>query len=430
MIDNLIILLFVFFSYRLVKNIGKSFPLFELITVLYLLQYCIAPMYVYNYSNENLMPMNKDEYLNYAIISCAFFIIGLFSVKNQFKLTKVTISSRIASKLGRALLFIGVLASVLILFLPVSLGSIANFFILFKTIGLYSLIFSKRKSDKIIVIIFFLEIALSSILNALLIEFIIFSIFFSIFFALRYKITNKVKYFIIFSNFIFLIVYQSVKQEYRMYTWESNTNIGFTSKLNLLSNLLDKDSFNSIFSTDFLKNESIYITMSRLNQGWHTSMVLNHVPTVVDYKYGSDFLNDIISAILPRFVWPDKRIVNDYKRFNHFTGYSLIEGTAMSFGILGDFYLNFGFLGSFIALFIFGHIISRLLLRFYKHYVFKNHLNLIWLPYFFSYLIRPGNEFYMVLNHLIKAYILFYIINKFYLAYLIQKTPYESNEKS
>jgi hypothetical protein len=115
---------------------------------------------------------------------------------------------------------------------------------------------------------------------------------------------------------------------------------------------------------------------------------------------------------MPRFLWPNKRIVNDYQRFNYFTGYSLNRRTAMSIGVIGDFYINFGKIGTCLMMFVFGWSVAKLSKWFIERFVFTNPINLIWLPFIFSYLIRPGNEFYMVVNHLIKALVVLWFVFK------------------
>ena len=144
------------------------------------------------------------------------------------------------------------------------------------------------------------------------------------------------------------------------------------------------------------------------------------VPSVVPFEDGKALSEDIVSSIFPRFVYPDKRVVNDYKRFNYYTGYSLNADTSMSIGVIGDIYINFGFYGSILFLFFLGMFFYRISLWFYKRFIITNPINLIWLPFLFSYLIRPGNEFYMVLNHLIKALIVFFIVRKLVYPYLMK----------
>ena len=232
-------------------------------------------------------------------------------------------------------------------------------------------------------------------------------------------ISKKIKYSIVLFGLVFLTIYQGVKKEYRQSAWE--TNLSTADKLAVLSELITFDSFTGLFESKLEDNESFILTINRLNQGWQTGMVYDHVPSIVPFENGKDLANDIFSSIMPRFLWPNKRMVNDPERFSYYTGYELNEITSMSIGVLGDFYVNFNFGGSLIALYLFGLFLALLVKWFYIKFVSNDLINLVWLPFIFSYLIRPGNEFYMVLNHIIKALIIFYLIRKFLYPYIYNR---------
>lgn len=420
MLEILIIGLFFFYTYKLIKRLGSSFPLFELTISLYLLQLGIAPIFRFNYHNGNdytLMSVDKDYYLQFISCMLIAFILGIYSVKQKINFNNIKISSKNASKTGRILLIIGLISSIAKTFSPISLNAVFNFFSLFLEIGLFSLIFSNKKRDKILSIIFFIQISIASILDAVLIEFIIFSVFYAMFFTLRYKISSNIKIIILVFSLLFLTVYQGVKSEYRSITWGKELNN--ESKLALLTNLISYDSFISSFNTDIKNNESFQITMHRLNQGWHMSKVLSHVPKNVDFQNGSDLVIDIFSAIMPRFLFPNKRVVSDQSRFKYYTGYELRGNTSMTIGVIGDFYINFGFYGTIISIFLFGYLLAKIFITFFNRFVTDSPINIIWIPFIFSYLLRPGNEFYMLINHLIKSIIILYFFNKFYLKRLL-----------
>lgn len=406
----LALIAFSFFTYRLIKRIGKGFPIFELTIVLYLLQYVISAHLEYRWNQENTMAVAESDYLLFAFLAVLFFSFGLLSVKNNFDVKQFYIPSSLASKLGRVLVVIGFIGDVGMILLPDSVHSILNFFTLFKTIGVYALIFSDKNSDKVIITVFAVQIALSAILNALLIEFIVFAIFLAMFYTIKHTISSPIKYGFIVASTIFITVYQGVKAEYRNFVWENE--VSFSEKVALLGSLITFESFTEASSTDLQKNESLLQTIHRLNQGWQTSKVIDQVPRVVPFQNGKEFVNDILSSFLPRFLWADKRIVNDYQRFNYFTGYSLNSRTAMTIGVIGDFYINFGKVGTCIMMFIFGLLIAKLSKWFYRQFIFTNPINLIWIPFIFSYLIRPGNEFYMVVNHLFKSLLVLFFVFK------------------
>ena len=420
MYEITIIALFFIYSFKLIKRLGSGFPLFELTIVLYTLQLGIAPIFRFNYHNGNdytLISVDKDYYLQFISWILIAFILGIYSVKQKINFNNIKISSKNASKTGRILLLVGLISSIAKTFSPISLNAVFNFFSLFLEIGLFSLIFSNKKRDKIISLIFFIQISITSILDAVLIEFIIFSVFYAMFFTLRYKISSNKKIIILIFSFLFLTVYQGVKSEYRSITWGKELNN--QSKLALLTNLISYDSFISSFNADIKNNESFQITMHRLNQGWHMSKVLSHVPKNVDFQYGSDLVIDIFSAIMPRFLFPNKRVVSDQSRFKYYTGYELRGSTAMTIGVIGDFYINFGFYGTIISIFLFGYLFAKIFITFFNRFVTDSPINIIWIPFIFSYLLRPGNEFYMVINHLIKSIIILYFFNKFYLKRLL-----------
>lgn len=423
MTETLLIVLFFYFLYRLIKKIGKSFPIFELVIVLYLLQYGIAPLLEYNIDPQNSMSIGQTEYMSFATFSCLAFIVGLFSVRNKFKQLKINISSELASNLGRAFLLIALFGNVAVFFLPYSLRAILTFFVILKSPGVFCLIFSNKKIDKVIIAIIFFQTAITSILDAMLIEFIVFSVFFAMFYSLRYEVSNKLKYTVVVAGLLFLSVYQGVKLEYRTFIGEEE--VGWQGKVAILTDLITPESFVAAFNSDIENNESIIQTVHRLNQGWQTSMVVEHVPKYVAFENGKALKEDILSSIMPRFLMPNKRVVNDSERYNYYTGYMLNDQTSMSIGVIGDFYINFGFYGTIVSMFVFGFFIARVTLWFYKKYIIYNPIDLVWLPFIFSYFIRPGNEFYMVLNHLIKALIIFFIVRRYLYPYIKKRLAHK-----
>lgn len=403
-------LVFGFFVFSLIKQIGKGFPLFELVIVLYLLQYVIAAHLEYRWNAENSMAVEESEYLLFALLAVLSFAFGLYINKTKIELGHLFIPSNLASKLGRVLVLIGFVGDLGMIFLPDSVHSILNFFSLFKTIGVYALIFSDKGIDKIVIVVFTIQIALSAILNALLIEFIVFGIFFAMFFTIKYSVSNTFKYGFVTVSFLFVTVYQGVKAEYREFVWENEVTL--SDKVAILGSLISVESFFRVSTSSIHDNESVLQTVHRLNQGWQTSKVINHVPNIVPFQYGTELINDVISSIMPRFLLQDKRVVNDYQRFNYYTGYSLNSNTSMSIGVIGDFYINFGKFGTCLMMFVFGWCMAKLNKWFFRSVIFNNPINLIWLPFIFSYLIRPGNEFYMVVNHLIKSLVVLWFVFK------------------
>ena len=105
-----------------------------------------------------------------------------------------------------------------------------------------------------------------------------------------------------------------------------------------------------------------------------------------------------------------KKSVHTNEKFRKYTGHKLPKNTAMTIGILGDFYVNFGRWSSLIALFIFGAIIARLLYFFQVRYVLPDPVNIIWVPFLLNFLIRADNDFYIMFNCLLKGFLIFLFV--------------------
>jgi hypothetical protein len=397
---------------RLLLKLNNGFPIIELTIFLYILQYLVAPLFEYKFNEDNSMAVDEEFYFNYTLYPILAFITGLLFVRIRIKIQPSMINEKLYSTFGRYLIFLGVIAQLAYIFFPTPLNSAVQFYILFIPIGVFSLVFSTKKLDKLIIFIFSIQIIMKAILSAMLIDLIIFAIFLFIFYSLKNEISNRTKYLFFMMSFFFLLVFQGIKADYRKQVWDSDLSI--QEKTLVLTSLITLESLENNFTQNPSENQSLMQTMHRLNQGWQTSKVFEHVPRNVEFENGKDFFNDIASAIMPRVFWPTKREVNDYTRFNHYTGYPLGSQTSMSIGVIGDFYINFGQIGLIIAMFMFGLFVAISIRFIIENLVVKNSIYLIFIPFIFSYLIRPGNEFYMVINHMFKASFILLLVYIYY----------------
>jgi hypothetical protein len=207
---------------------------------------------------------------------------------------------------------------------------------------------------------------------------------------------------------------QGVKKEYRDVVWTEKES----GSLELLLELSQTQRAETDPEESYFQSSSFLRTIGRLNQGWHLSMTLNHVPRYQPTVNGSELFTDITASLVPRFLAAGKKKVNDKEKFEKYTGHHIYGNTAMSIGVLGDFYINFGYWGSFIALFFLGVFVALVLKYFMRRYVYVNPLYLVWIPFLFSYLIRANNEFYIFFNNLVKGLILFLLLDYIFRRFL------------
>jgi hypothetical protein len=97
---------------------------------------------------------------------------------------------------------------------------------------------------------------------------------------------------------------------------------------------------------------------SLLNQA---ANVVEQTPSVVPYQYGSLY-SYLAVALVPRFLWPDKPSMNEANRFYQ-VAYGLtperrLDRISVAVGILTEGYINFGWYGSILAMFLVGLLLD------------------------------------------------------------------------
>jgi hypothetical protein len=354
---------------------------------------------------ESQMPIKEDVYFSYALPAIFFLFLGVFIFNRDIRIDNIfnRIEPVQASRLGYLLLCVSYFFDI-IQFAGVStFDSIISFTSYLKYIGVFCFLFTKDKMRYILIGIVYIQLAFIVLRGGVFIHFFIWSTYLFFFFVLIFKFSFWVRATFIFIAAPVLILVQGVKHEYRKATWEGNREAG----VELFGELANREQTDEPFA----QSSGVIRTVGRLTQGWHLGLTLKRVPQKEPFSNGDELISDITSSLIPRLFLPNKKVVGSQDKFYKFTGHRLWGSTSMTIGVLGDFYINFGRWGSFAGLFIFGAVIARLLFLFMRRYVLSDPINVIWVPFLLSYLIRANNDFYMVFNNMTKGFIIFLFIN-------------------
>ncbi|NJK95537.1 MAG: hypothetical protein HC905_12120 [Bacteroidales bacterium] len=147
----------------------------------------------------------------------------------------------------------------------------------------------------------------------------------------------------------------------------------------------------------------------RLNQGWIISRIMYYIPAEAPFADG-ETVNDALSAtLLPRFLNPEKTVVGGKEYFERFTGFTLLSSTSMGASLLGEGYANYGYYGAIIFMFFIG-IFFRLALNIIYRIADKYPTLILWLPLIFLQVVKAESDLIRVLNHLVKASLLVFLI--------------------
>jgi len=406
----------------LIYKSGKTYPLLILFAITYFVQYIIAPYFFYFHYPAGLkvMSVNVNTYFSFTIPALLFLFAGvyLFSKSGGQPINFRDIDPKQVSRYGWFLIVISFFFDAVAFLQIPFLLPLVSFTIYLKYVGCFCLVFTQSKLNILVIILIYTRLMIGVLAAGVFVDFFIWSAYLFMFVVLRYRFSFLTRLFTFLLIIPIITTVQGVKKEYRDVVWSEKE----AGSLELLLELSEQKRTEKNQAENYFESSSFVRTIGRLNQGWHLSMTLNHVPRYQPFMNGTELFTDITASMIPRFIAEGKKKVNDKEKFEKYTGHHIYGNTAMSIGVLGDFYINFGFWGSFIALFFLGVFVAVVLKYFMNRYVYTNPLYLVWIPFLFSYLIRANNEFYIFFNNLVKGLILFFIIDYLFRKFIDKQT--------
>lgn len=406
------IFLFAFVLLRFVFKSGLELTIKEIILFILILQYFVAPSVVYNKFDNDVgdfgyeMKIAKEEYFSFLIGVVLAMYIGLFFPIFKSKTNTIDLFKKLKLlhdnfNIGLILLIIGFSSHIIVSFLPASLAFLGLFLTNLKYVGMFYIYYSENKQKFIYVFIVLVYLILNIVSGGVFIDLFIWGLFIVTYFIINKGINVIMKFAVILLGAFSALLVQSIKADYRNIIWHGDNTEEIQEEqvfIDLTSAKLQNAS--AIFEDDNLKG-----FFSRINQGWILSNVLEHVPKNEDFANGDLFLRELKGIVLPRVLAPDKVTASgkDVKeKFMKYTGRILLGNTTMNVGLIADGYINFGKVGCWIYMFFLGLFINYFI---YKIFELTNKYPtlILWLPVLFFYVLRAGNDFYMIMNYLVKS---------------------------
>jgi hypothetical protein len=202
-----------------------------------------------------------------------------------------------------------------------------------------------------------------------------------------------------------LLLIQSVKPAYRHLTWKGGGYTG--NKALLFGNLLaDK-----VFNFDWNSADAFFPIYYRTNQGFNVGLVIRRFPNIKPYDNGANLLLNGASALVPRFIWPDKPEAGGKFNMQYYAGL-YINGWSTNVGPLGEAYGSFGPIGGIVFMFCLG-----LFIRWVYRRVFGLArgipLLIFWIPVIFYQVTYSGEtDTLQILNSLSKSAFFIWLLYK------------------
>lgn len=397
----------------LILGFGEGIPINLVIVFIACLQWIIGPILSY-YTGVNHpfygMQIPEEEYFSFALPGVVLYHFGLLlpiaGVKHLPKVVLRNVSQTVEVKKRGAyyLIGLGFFSSFIATFAPPSLSFFLHLVSQLKFIGCFYLYMSDSKNNTMLYVVF-ATLMLEAMVTALFHDLLLWGMFFLFIYCIKNKVSIRRKLLAVFAAFLMIFVLQSVKYQYRSLAW-FDTSLDAYAKSELFFSMIIERLWSPETLFDPRANES---AITRLNQGWIITRVMNYVPFERPFADGETVSGAFSAALFPRFLSENKAIAGGRVMMERFTGIILQDGTSMNVSLLGEGYGNFGKDGGVIFMFLIG-IVFSLILRFIILKSLVNPTYLFWIPFLYLQVVKAETDLTTTLNYLVKATIVMVIV--------------------
>lgn len=423
----LTITLFCIVVIMLLDKLGKGIVLREIIALHICFTCLVVPVLGYEVFNENSslvrlwvkqMPVPAAVYFKFVLPATSGFILTLCwplkassgSDEGDYLkavLTRAKESLQQRTRISIALLVIGTLMFGVTVFLPVEL---LFAFLLFYFASFSGLLYVYNtpnfKYKHLILILFSLFTVMNAISSGMftVVAYMGLTILSFFFLGRKAKLWKKLLWFV--AGAYLLIILQSVKPVYRAITWKGNY---VESKAILFLDLIT----DKISNPKWENKDALFPIYTRANQGFNIALTMRRIPSVQDFDGGNRLFLSLASALVPRFLWPDKPEAGGKFNMYYYTGYR-INGWSTNVGPLGEAYASFGVQKGIVFMCILGFFIRW---SYAKVFELTRQIPLLvfWIPVlFYQVTYSAETDTLQIVNALLKSAAFIFVLFKFF----------------
>lgn len=388
------IVLIILFEFQ--KRLDQGVPILQLTSVIAVLQWLVGP--VLNYSSDITfaryqMYVPEAVYFQFAIPGTAFFVAFMLSVGASVKQRNL-----LQSVDRRHFFAIGVLLNIVAIVATLAasrVGGGLQFFLhllsQLRYVGALYFLFSLSQVRLLFAAGSCVQLFSSSLSSGMFHDLLLWiAILFCYWFAQR-KWKFGVKMIALVTATLALFSIQVVKQEYREQLRKGRE----PSLVALIIAYVAPDG--RAWETD-----SLSLVITRLNQGWIISAIMDHVPEEEPFAGGETVKEAILVSVAPRFLWSDKKTAGGRENFRRFTGLEIANSTSMGISPLGEAYANYGVVWGIVFMIVFGALFA---LFYYGtlRYAVNHPAFLFWIPLIFYQAMKAETELSVIMNQLTKG---------------------------
>jgi hypothetical protein len=383
---------------------NDSFMFREWALLLYSLNYLLSPAITYQLNPDLVMygmKISSDEYFSLAFPGYLLFALGMFTIPNRIfipEFKRVSQAALINERFLVQMTLFGILLRLVSDIFPGELGFFVYLLSMIRFVGAFSLFATKTSKYTWLAVIVLLVELIYGFRAGMYHDAIMWVIFFALFYVYTMKPTMRVKLIGAISLVTLILFIQAIKVSYREQVWLGGKEASIETITAVGASKASSD--------EMIGENNLLATLNRGNQAWIFASTVDRMDRYKDFQELTIVSRYFESALLPRFLAPNKIQSGDKEIFNQFSGHILGEGTSMGLGIFADGYIAYGAYGVYTFGFVLGLIFSltfKLVERWTKISPFYV---LLLLP-MLNYAVRPDCELQTTINHLAKSIVVF-----------------------
>ncbi|HVU57440.1 MAG TPA: hypothetical protein VHD83_20395 [Puia sp.] len=412
------IVMMVYFLLEFLDDLGKKIAIFHLTILITVFMCLLMPILFYHvFPKGNFyarvwakyMPVDSETYFSFMVPATLTMILGLRLPLGKLKLNKdpkaymerVREHLRTNPKQGTYLIVIGVVSGFLNPFVPSVLSQILYFLEHLTYVGVFYVLYSPTKGKRLYIILVIFLMLSQTMITGMFGEFVFILALSLVLIMLGKGFRFYWKLLVAVAGITLILLIQSVKAEYRMYSWRG----GGASPAYFLSLIGDR-----IANPSSIWEEKRIFAMSvRMNQGWLIAMTMYKVPNKLPFANGETIWQSVAASFVPRFMWPDKPEAGGRFNLRRFWGYKTYSSVSMNIGPMGEAYGNFGVTGGIIYMFFYGLFFNWMLFMILKLSE-KTPTLVLWIPFLFLYTINIETDLVTTMNSLLKGVFFVWLI--------------------
>lgn len=161
---------------------------------------------------------------------------------------------------------------------------------------------------------------------------------------------------IVVPTLLFLLIWQSVKDEYRSFLNGGAFSQQVVVSQNEALSKFQELAFDAITKTDISSTERLNATYRRIGYLEYFSNAVAKVPDEIPHERGKLLQSNLEFALIPRFLSPNKGVKDDKAKVEKYTDFYFGEygGSSFSLGHYCEAYIDWGPIGMVIQMFLYG----------------------------------------------------------------------------